>query len=282
MILYFNFIIVQAYLFLFLDQNSQLLKKDEFETQKTRTQRLKESLNDHKLLALKFDKHVRSDVRSPFAQTKARPHQWIKETDLEHAEEINKVGLDTGKRFHNYDRDKAGKSAPAHKYALIGDVLQKDQDFNDRDLFSSHYTPRELGKPKHNTAERLGLPSPRQYKKSSDPNELPPNIKHLFGSKICDSVLQDKALVKKTLEEHKQNQCEMLRARSSVPIGSIPNSPGVNPAYEALGAAVRANIFPGYTFGHKVSHAKMNYTDDVFKRRYAIPNEYRMVKDDYG
>ncbi|XP_013404365.1 uncharacterized protein LOC106169449 isoform X2 [Lingula anatina] len=253
--------------------------KDELKTQKTRAERLNEVMDTNSQKALNFEVR-KSNVRSPFSETSSKPHHWIKEEDIQHAAEINRVGLGSTRA---YNRDKHGDKGPAHRYALIGDPLRKDMDFNE-DVYGERASTAFI----ETTAERLGFPSFKLQKTKKDVSkeankyDLPQNIRHQFGSKEVDRLLADQALVKRTLEEQELQRKHLARARSDLTGASLKYGP-IDPAYESLSNSVRQNICPGYTFPRfNISHNKEMYNDNIFKTRYSDPDEYRMQKDELG
>ncbi|XP_064594596.1 uncharacterized protein LOC135461425 isoform X2 [Liolophura sinensis] len=207
--------------------------------------------------------------------TSVRPHQWYKPDDLHHASEINRIGLNS-RQSYNYDRYRT--RPPVHKYALVGDIMRPGMDFtgrNDEESAKSSMKWSTQANASRTTRSQTAAPTFSSQKCVVD---LPVNIKHFFGTKVCDSLLSDQRVVNDTLTQQKRDKEAM--ARPSGRHNVSPIDPGICPSYEALGNSSRQNIFPGYSIYHKKSLAKSVYTDDVHRHRDPPPDKYRYQRDE--
>ena len=107
---------------------------------------------------------------------------------------------------------------------------------------------------------------------------LPQNIKHQFGSRVCDKLLSDKEIVDKTIQDQKDFKASIQRTSKKFDVPKFTKD--LNPEYEMLGNALRMNVVPGYTIDHKVSTTKTAFNDQVHLFRYPDPDKYRYQKDE--
>ena len=182
--------------------------------------------------------------------------------------QMNHVGLN---ERNSYNRDKYGNRGPTHNYRLAGDVMRpREMDMPRR----RERTEVNIPKKKKEIEDVLpigGSPGPEKERLAVD---LPDNIRHHFGSKICEDLLADEKVVSKTLEYQKNDR--MSREKATIP----PIDKELNPEYESLGNFMRMNVFPGYNVNHKISTTKSTFTDDVHLRRIPDPDKWRMQRDD--
>lgn len=212
-------------------------------------------------------------------QGRARP-QWFTDQDLKGSKEINIVGLNENQSFN---RDKYGEKPPVHNYSYIGDILRPGMDFPRRER--TEIQMRNLGYGKGDlhgilaadtAPPQRGGASARSPRKSSI--EVPQNIKHQFGSRVCDQLLSDKNAVEKTLRDQKEIK-ETIQRRSK-PFSVPAFTKEMNPEYEMLSNAMRMNVVPGYTMNHKTSTTKTAFNDQVHLFRHKDPDKWRYQKDE--
>lgn len=204
------------------------------------------------------------------------------EGDLIGSKEINKLGLNVNQ---SYNRDKYGQKAPVHNYSLIGDVLRPGMDFPRRERTDVQMRNMGYGKgdlrgilaetPRRTRQNGSSSAKPLLTEKSI---EVPPNIKHQFGTKECDRLLSDTEAVNKTVRQQKELKDSLQR--KSQPFEVPKFSREVNPEYEMLGNALRMNVVPGYTTDHKISTTKTAFNDQVHLFRYQDPDKWRYQKDE--
>ena len=206
--------------------------------------------------------------------------QWFRQEDLAGAKDINIVGLN---KNQSYNRDKYGNRAPVHNYSLIGDVLRPGMDFPRRER--TEVQMRNLGYGKGDMRGSLvnGMRTPPRGNQSArTPRQtslvLPQNIKHQFGSRVCDKLLSDKEIVDKTIQDQKEFKASIQRTSKKFDVPKFTKD--LNPEYEMLGNALRMNVVPGYTIDHKVSTTKTAFNDQVHLFRYPDPDKYRYQKDE--
>lgn len=205
----------------------------------------------------------------------AQPNQWYKPDDLHHASEINRVGLNS-RQSYNYDKYRT--RPPAHKYALVGDILRPGMDFTGRNSEQSAKSSMKWStqaNPSKTIRSQTAAPT---FSSQNCVVDLPMNIKHFFGTKVCNSLLSDQRVVNETLTKQKRDKEAMVRPFSHHSVSPI--DPGICPSYEALGNSSRQNIFPGYSIYHKKSLAKTVYTDEVHQHRDPPPDKYRYQRDE--
>ena len=202
-------------------------------------------------------------------------HEWMTEKDLDHAEDINIVGLH-GK---NYNRAKYQERPPVHQYSVIGDPMKLGMDFP---LKETSLAPRVKKPHRHKGPDWLPKEHfmfPKTEPKPTSAISLPPNIQHQFGTKICNAVLSDEDKIKETLEFQRRINDSFMRKRAKQNKTRTSSVCETDPLYEQLGGALRQNMFPGYTYNHKRSQAKSVYSNDVHTRRYPDPEKYRYQRD---
>lgn len=207
--------------------------------------------------------------------------QWFSEKDIQGSKDINIVGLNTNQSFN---RDKYGKKPPIHNYSYIGDILRPGMDFPRRER--TEVQMRNLG---YGTGDMNGIlasvaaytpsrgvGSARSAKKATI--DIPPNIKHQYGSRVCDKLLSDRDVVEKTQRSQKElNESIQRKSKPSV----VPAfSKELNPDYEMLSNSMRMNVTPGYTMNHKISTTKTAFNDQVHLFRNPDPDKWRYQKDE--
>ena len=205
---------------------------------------------------------------------------WLTEADIKHAKDINIVGLN---ERGSYNRDKYGQKPRIHNYSLIGDVMAKNMDFKTQRLgidgteeIADEYRVGRRGR-----RQKLQIKIDDSLKcnqsKSRSLIELPANIRHMFGSKVCDKLLSDRELVNQALADQ-QTSSKPPRPSKKENVDSLPIDLHGN--YESLGQAMRYNTFPGLTAEHKISCTKDDFNDTVHLRRDPNTDEYRYQRDE--
>ena len=208
---------------------------------------------------------------------------WISRKDLDHTEEINKVGLNN----RSYNHEKYGRRPRIHQYSVIGSILQPGMDFNEtekEELEGPYKKPVVRKNPDWLRHEQY-LKDVAEKRNSESTGifsglQLPRNIQHKFGTKLCESLLSDKEKVDKTLECQKKFKESMGKNKHSAPVKEISSDPALDPTYDALGGVLRHNLFPGHNFDHKVGVIKGDFNDHVHKNRVPNPDEYRYRRDE--
>ena len=212
----------------------------------------------------------------PLSSTKERKdRRWLDKTDLEHADEINKIGH--GKSTRNFNHDKYAQPSETHNYRFCGDILKPGNDFTNK-IERHKYIPA----PVHQRKKYKYKLEPFLQETEDGvklPVSLPPNIKHQFGTKVCNHLLVDKKVVDDTVENQRQNYDRILKRRLKddpiPPIETVPET-----MYDKLGNTLRTDLFPGYSLDHNTSLAHTSYTNEVHKNRPEIPDQYRFQSDD--
>ena len=209
--------------------------------------------------------------------------QWFTKDDLKGSKEINIIGLNENQSFN---RDKYRSKAPVHNYSLIGDVLRPGMDFPRRErteiqMRNLGYGKGDMQGPlaegfKLQTCAQEGATSARSSRRAVV--DLPPNIKHHFGSRVCDKLLSDKAVVEKTVKRQKEQKASSQRPSKPFKVPEFTKE--MDPEYEMLGNALRMNVVPGYSIDQKVSTTKTSFNDQVHLFRYKDPDKYRYQKDE--
>ena len=208
--------------------------------------------------------------------------KWVKQSDIDHAEDINIMGL--GEDHKNYDRQRYSDRAPVHQYSLQGDLFVPGMDFSDkRQKLSGGCKGNAHVYKRHRAPDWL----PKEYfmsKPKQDPVitsvELPPNIQHQFGTKVCRNVLASSEKVENAIQEQQQLKAAFLHSRTRATPKKDLVKCEIDPLYESLGNALRQDMFPGLTSDHTVSVARSVYTDDVYRRRVKDPDEWRYHRDE--
>ncbi|XP_067673063.1 uncharacterized protein [Haliotis asinina] len=261
------------------DNDILLRKRADFEHQKEVARKSQNDLKSAEEKALAFSpdlKNTSMTSASRRGQTD-KEHKWFTERDIEHAKDVNVGGLTaTG----SYNRDKYGRKSKVHSYSQMGDILYPGMEFttqqgNDTNQNSSF---RKRSQQRTNITNDLEIqtagasqPAPRSV------IAIPANIRHKYGSAVCDALFSDAATVAASMARYKELEAPVQNRR--------PEQPGVfkkndNPEYDLLSNATRQNVFPGYTSGYKISTTKTVYNDNVFNQRYQDPEEYRYQRDE--
>ncbi|XP_052818976.1 uncharacterized protein LOC128244891 isoform X2 [Mya arenaria] len=252
----------------------------DFETQRDKLSKHSDEIRRREEQVLYEQSRVQAPPTSQREAPTDRP-QWYNEQDLRGSHEINNIGLNENS---NFNRDKYGKRPPVHNYTLIGDVLRPGMDFPRRER--SEIQMRNQG---YGSGDLRGiLAEPTQTKKAPalsartprrEPMTLPQNIKHQFGSKVCDNVFSDKDVVQKTINDQKEAKAQAQRRRGPVNVPKFIKA-DVNSDYEMLGNALRMSVAPGYSIDNKVSTTKTAFNDQTHLFRHPDPDKWRYQKDE--
>ena len=203
---------------------------------------------------------------------------------MKHSRDINIVGLN---HRGSYNRDKYGKRPARHKYSLIGDVLATRMEMNSSNI------NEDAAKLEYNNGRNVVYGRRRQQlpydpvkdlhftnnktERAKSLIDLPPNIRHMFGSRVCDSLLSDAEKVNRSLEKRKA-MSGPPRPSKKEDVKSL--SVNFDDNYESLGATTRYNMFPGLTSGHTISRTQQEFNDEVHLRRVPNPDEFRYQRDE--
>ena len=217
----------------------------------------------------------RKQLANQSAGTSSRP-AWLTKEALQHSKDINIVGLN---ERGSYNRDKYGHKAKRHNYSLIGDIMAKNMDFKSprtelnsasEEAFSEYKVGRRHKREKlPNNINDL----PKQDNKSQSLVNLPANIRHMFGSRICDSLLSDKELVDQAKERQKVRSGPPRPSRQ-VDVESLP----VDVKKDLV--SMRSNMFPGLSSDNTISRTQDDFNDTVHLRRVPNTDEFRYVRDE--
>ncbi|KAL8580402.1 hypothetical protein ACOMHN_020879 [Nucella lapillus] len=215
---------------------------------------------------------------------KSREPTWLTKQDLNHSKDINIVGLN---QSGSYNHDRFGNKPPTHNYSLIGDVLSKGNEFG----YIQKYDPDEsllaLNESDNNNigAIRLGW-NPKvdpdvecPLKPKSAAVKLPPNIRHQYGSRVCDALLADEKKVSETLDKQKTGQ---RSAKTPLGVDIKDYEAKASGSYFDVGHVTRFNLFPGHSMLDMNSTLKADHNDIVYLRREPMTDEYRVIKDGYA
>jgi len=218
--------------------------------------------------------------------TKSSRPNWLSEDDIKHSKEINIVGLNPR---GSYNRDKYGQKPKHHSYSIIGDIMSKNTDSKtarrrvlDGDVeFVKEFNAGRKSK-KNDVSSIIGGEGNQTNTTVTSRSlvQLPANIRHAFGSRVCDYLLSDQDLVDEALAKQR-TQSGPARPSKKQNIESLKANHG---NYESLGSNMRYNIFPGsfpgLTLEHNLSRTKDDFNDTVHLRRVPNPDEFRYQRDE--
>ncbi|KAL5018361.1 hypothetical protein ScPMuIL_004083 [Solemya velum] len=247
--------------------------KEEFRRQQVEADTTRSDLDKAEKKAFMFGSQNTRPIRNVHGDRiqSERSLRWMSEKDLDHAKEMNRVGLN---ERGSYNRDKYGRRPPLLKYSPMGDALNQEKSSFEkmnqrgatrRDLIGNSVSP---GQGNRDTTLKLD---------DDTVIHVPQNIRHQFGSHICDALLSDKEKVQAILM--RQGMKRSSRRSTSAADGMRPQE-DLYSEYETLGNAMRQNIFPGFTSDAKQSCTKSEFTDTVHLHRYPDPDQYRYKKDE--
>ena len=220
----------------------------------------------------------------PEATKPSRSVMWHDKESLEHAEDMNNVSVQPGKK--GYNRDKYEPAKPSHQYSLIGDPVKLGMDV---DQAPPKQSSSEKLEPKYERHRNPDWQPKEAYMPKPQPEpdamgimvDLPPNIRHQFGTKICKEVLSDKSKLDATLEE----QAKSRAAANKSKIASEAEKNiliDLSPSYDDLSRSIRQNVFPGYPARTKLTTKQDAYTWDVFERSVPMTDEFKVYRDEYS
>lgn len=254
---------------------SQLLTgSDEYVAKKRQEyEQLKASFNN-------TDKSIKEAEREALSfkgsHTDRTKHTRLSEEAVELARRMNRVGLND-RSSYNYDKYGKERKLPAHQYSLIGDILRPGNDFAAR----REKTDITMQSPNPNSGTlQTAIGRQSSARGANSPVaaiELPPNIKHQYGTRICDNLLSDEKVVKQTLEDQAKSRASN-RQKERATVTTLEKK--LKPEYEQLGNFMRQNVFPGYTMDHHTSTTKSVYTDAVHLKRHPDPDQWRYQRDE--
>ncbi|KAK3600886.1 hypothetical protein CHS0354_019235 [Potamilus streckersoni] len=269
----------------FLEQS-----KRQFEQQKEAAKEIENILKSKEKEALLFNKRFVTQNNYSSGASDGRPYQKFTLDDIAHSKEINQVGLN---ERQSYNRDKYGNKPPVHNYSLIGDLLRPGMDFMRRERTDIQnrnlgFGPGDI----RNATQTTLLPKrvrdvQRVSQSAHAPTsgeklvDLPPNIRHKYGSKVVDSLLSDKNRVVQSLNLQQERKVTQGVHRNLSKEAELQKfSSELNKDYEMLSNSMRQNIFAGYTTDHKISTTKKAFNDQVHLFRHPNPDKYRYRRDE--
>ena len=198
------------------------------------------------------------------------------------------MGVDT-KKSQSYNRDRYERPQSVHDYILNGDPLNKG-------VITKEMTMRDIAARNRATNIDADVVDEKMYVSNYQKHyghaaggsksaecaavTLPKNIEHLFGSKVCRDLLSDREKIARTLEEQARDRARRRKERPKVEPGSQSKLDGGFTSYEYLGNALRHDHFPGYTCDHTSTLHRDVYTNDVYKSRVPVPDQWRYRKDE--
>ena len=273
---------LNSWIFIYLSGASVLEKsRREYEAQKNLVTNHKSELRKKEEESLYNNISKSGEPLSSARDPGTSRQQWFSENDIKGSKDINIIGLNTNQSFN---RDKYGKKPPTHNYSYIGDILRPGMDFPRRER--TEVQMRNLG---YGTGDMKGvLASISAYSPSRGPGsarspkkaaiDIPPNIKHQYGTRVCDKLLSDKDVVEKTQKSQKEFKESIQRKSKPAVVPAF--SKEMNPEYEMLSNSMRMNVTPGYTMNHKISTTKTAFNDQVHLFRHPDPDKWRYQKDE--
>lgn len=169
--------------------------------------------------------------------------------DIALGEQFNRLGLDQ-RMDYNYDRYR--RPVTNSKYQHAGTVLAKGG------LFS--YKGKNYATVKGTlSGSGTGLtPVESPTKATQGIYYIPPNIRHTYGDSLCNELLENKEEFRKSLEPKLPGRRHTGAPRSPVHIELKSE-----PLYDALGNALRQDIFNGVSHSHIKSLNTSSYTEEV-------------------
>lgn len=267
--------------FSFVNQTGKSLviekTKKDIEKQKSAVTSARKSLQEAEESAKKFEMDVYHGMREGDPTPRQKLLMTTEAANM--VKQMNRVGLN---ERNSYNRDKYGPKPSVHSYSMMGDVMRpRNMELPTRRENSDYQLKK---KEKIETVLPLGPqdthPSARGSRSASRSLavDLPENIRHQFGSKICDSLLSDEKVVEKTMQKQQEDKEAAYRVRKSVSVPTIDKN--LKPEYEQLGNFTRMNVFPGYNINHKISTTKSVFTDNVHLQRVPDPDKWRYQRDE--
>ncbi|XP_061182112.1 uncharacterized protein LOC133190472 isoform X1 [Saccostrea echinata] len=252
--------------------------KKDIEKQKSAVESARKSLQEREEEAKKFEMDVYEGMRDGDPTPRQKILMTMEASNM--LKEMNRVGLN---ERNSYNRDKYGRKPSVHSYSLMGDVMRpRNMDLPSR-RENSNYSQHK--KEKIETVLPLGPQDSNQSANGSRPAsrrslavDLPENIRHQFGSKICESLLNDEKVVERTMQKQKEDKEAAYRVRKPLSVPTIDKN--LKPEYEQLGNFMRMNVFPGYNVNHKISTTKSTFTDSVHLQRVPDPDKWRYQRDE--
>lgn len=128
-------------------------------------------------------------------------------------------------------------------------------------------------------ALRLGF-NPKidpQREKPTSAIKLPPNIRHQFGSRVCDNLLSDKKLVEETVKKQQQ---QPRVARAQLDVEAKDYFVKSSSSYFQIGHLTRLNVCPGITKPETESSSKAVHNDLVYLHHIPMTDKYRVRRDE--
>ncbi|XP_033121492.1 uncharacterized protein LOC117120576 [Anneissia japonica] len=177
--------------------------------------------------------------------------------DIAMAEEFNRLGLDD-KCDYNYQRCRP--RVKLGSYQGVGNILTTGN------LFA--YKGKKISSTSSPTHGKLRGELSSTSSRSSA-SSIPPNIKHTYGEELCSRIKANE--IKETMTAD---------AKSASSSAKLSPEPERNPMYDALGHALRQDIFNGVPHNKMRSLNTDSYTLEVHsKSNNAYPPEFAVQKN---
>lgn len=200
----------------------------------------------------------------------------------------NKIGLN---KTNSFNRDKYGRKPPTHQYKLMGDVLRRPSKSAPVSVMSLNQTPRisdqiasrgqmngtvgdysqkRYAKWKERTNNRTLSPFLQSSAEMYGGIKLSTNIKHKYGSNVCDELLNDECAVVQTMADIDRKDIREKRAtplfRQGFGLSShnLSRSCSQQLSYHDLSNTLRSNIFPGDGIIYNCGATHADYNEDVY------------------
>ncbi|XP_033630654.1 uncharacterized protein LOC117292639 [Asterias rubens] len=173
--------------------------------------------------------------------------------DIALGEQFNRLGLDQ-RMDYNYERFR--QPAKNSKYQHAGNALGKGGMFSYKG--KKYATVQGRGSKSRSGTGLAPVEFPNKVK-SDDIFYIPANIRHTHGQDLCNTLL-------KNPEEFRQSMEAKEPARRRMVVKSSPSDHIAltsEPFYDALGNALRQDIFNGVAHSHIKSLNTSSYTDEV-------------------
>ncbi|XP_071954560.1 uncharacterized protein [Antedon mediterranea] len=182
--------------------------------------------------------------------------------DIAYAAEFNHLGLDS-RYDYNYERCRPRIKQGSYKQA--GNVLTTGNLFTYKGKSNSS-SISDTGRLQLHRG--ISSSSARSYASS---NSIPPNIKHTYGEELCSKV---------KLEIMAEKSSLTLDGNSTLSSSKSSPAPERDPMYDALGNALRQDIFNGVPH-NKVNSLNMDsYTQDIHnKSKNEFPPMFAVQKN---
>lgn len=253
-------------------------QRQEFLQQKRHLEEASQQLKIKTEEALKFHKSQRDSTETKIPHIQSNQPLWLSKKDLEHSDDINAVDLIARGRCK---RDRHQDNTEVYNKNLSEDAMENSY-FNTSEAFqktlSAYKKNREAGWRRHVDVSDETVEQPLFLSKpqSTCPIDLPLNIRHKFGSHICDTLLSDKDLLSMSIDKQKLLSGPRRPSKKDH-IKSLPID--LESTYESLGQFTRYDVFPGLATDQTISQTKKEFTNEVHKAKAQNPDKFRHQRD---